>query len=362
MFHDRLQRNDNDDELHYLLRPTIRNHRLSTTTLATRFTSVNNQGCIHKFTGVLSGTPAEVVSNVGANRWAALVNAADGFTSPVFDDGTGRIFVGDDIGVLYRVDSTIGGGAGGVVASGTLGTSGIDDSPTLDSSTGNVYVFLRGNNGAGAAKRAAVYQFTTGFGAGTTGATVTVSRVTVTLPVTAFYAGDFDNIYYSSANGTGSMYVCSTNGGLTALWRIPVTAGVLMPQLRDPTLTTVRNVACSPITEFVNGATDRMFLSVTNNAVTTGVVNCPAATGCIMSYDITTTTGWGAAKATSATASAASGTSAVVVDGDSATVGASQIYFTPLANQTCTTSTGTGGCAIQASQSGLISGAGGAIL
>jgi hypothetical protein len=30
------------------------------------------------------------------------------------------------------------------------------------------------------------------------------------------------------------------------------------------------------------------------------------------------------------------------------------VYFTPLGDQTCTTSGGTGGCAIQASQAGLL--------
>jgi hypothetical protein len=33
--------------------------------------------------------------------------------------------------------------------------------------------------------------------------------------------------------------------------------------------------------------------------------------------------------------------------------GASQVYFSTLGNQTCATSGGTGGCAVQASQPGL---------
>jgi hypothetical protein len=35
------------------------------------------------------------------------------------------------------------------------------------------------------------------------------------------------------------------------------------------------------------------------------------------------------------------------------TGGGSQVYFSTLTDQTCTTSGGTGGCAVQASQSGL---------
>jgi hypothetical protein len=45
------------------------------------------------------------------------------------------------------------------------------------------------------------------------------------------------------------------------------------------------------------------------------------------------------------------GTSGIVVDNGSA--GASNIYFTTLLNQGCTTSGGTGGCAISATQAGL---------
>jgi len=124
-----------------------------------------------------------------------------------------------------------------------------------------------------------------------------------------------------------------------------------------PTLATV-NVNCSPVTEFKNGTTDRMFVSVTASSVTGGVVNCPAPSGgCIMSYDITTTAGWGTSKATTATAAVPGGASAVVIDNLSGTGGASQIYFTPLSTtaRNCTTPNqiGIGGCAIQASQSAL---------
>jgi hypothetical protein len=53
---------------------------------------------------------------------------------------------------------------------------------------------------------------------------------------------------------------------------------------------------------------------------------------------------------------AAGGSSGIVVDntvGSGTLPGASQVYFSTQANQTCTTSGGTGGCAIQASQSAL---------
>jgi hypothetical protein len=52
----------------------------------------------------------------------------------------------------------------------------------------------------------------------------------------------------------------------------------------------------------------------------------------------------------------AGGTSGIIIDnfvGSGTLAGASQIYFSTLSNQTCATSGGTGGCAVQASQSAL---------
>jgi hypothetical protein len=56
----------------------------------------------------------------------------------------------------------------------------------------------------------------------------------------------------------------------------------------------------------------------------------------------------------SAALAAAGGTSGFILDNTVETLpGASQVYFSTLSNQTCTTSGGTGGCAVQASQSAL---------
>jgi hypothetical protein len=49
----------------------------------------------------------------------------------------------------------------------------------------------------------------------------------------------------------------------------------------------------------------------------------------------------------------AGGTSGIIIDNTVGTGGGSQVYFSTLTDQTCTTSGGTGGCAVQASQSGL---------
>ncbi len=319
----------------------------------------DNGGLLHKFTGVFNGTPAEVVST-GTNIWPAVVSThpLTVLTSPVFDDGSGQIFVCDNSQFLYRVSAIVGSGSGGIVSTVQLGTFGIDDAVLLDVTTNNVYVFVR-LDANGANGRAGICQFSTSFlsSSGCVPGTNEAQVSSDNASATPFYAGNFDDLFYSSTGGTGNLYACSTNAGLPALWSVPVSNGTLGAPVAGPTLATV-NVNCSPVTEFKNGTTDRMFVSVTASSVTGGVVNCPAPSGgCIMSYDITTTAGWGTSKATTATAAVPGGASAVVIDNLSGTGGASQIYFTPLSTtaRDCTTPNqiGIGGCAIQASQSAL---------
>ncbi len=318
----------------------------------------DNVGDLHKFTGVFSGAPAETISAGPADVWPAVVRAGSVLTSPVYDDTVGEIFVADGARILHRVSQTIGSGAGGIVSTAALGTIGITASPTVDASIGKVYLFVSGDNAGGAGKRAVVCQFSTSFAAAAacTGTAQAVVASNNTAPATAFNSGDFDNIYYSSANGTGNLYVCSTalqaGASLTALWQIPITAGVLGTPVQGPQLTTA-NVECSPMTEFLNGATDRIFVSVEASGQTTAPIGCPTNTGCIMSFEITSPTGWGTG--TAATAAVAGGSSGIIVDSSSGTAGGSQIYFTPLAAGTCTTASGQGigGCAIQASQAAI---------
>jgi hypothetical protein len=316
----------------------------------------DKSGQLHKFTNVFKGptAPAEVVS-AGADVWPAVVAAGTTLTSPVFEDGGSTILVAANSVKLYEVDSTIGSGAGGVTASAQLGSNGIDDSPVVDSSTGMVYVYVRGDNFPGVSKSVAVFQFPLGFASGSHGTEAVVST-TNTIPV-ALYTGDFDNTYYTGTGTSGNLYVCGTIGSGSGLWQIPITGTGAMGTPVQAFGVTTNNTRCSPITEFDNPngggagvARDLLFMSVEGNSVVGAPVNCPAPSGgCLMSVDVTS----GLPSATFATRAEAGGTSGIIVDGASTFAGASQIYFTPLAGQRCTTSGSIGGCAIQASQQGL---------
>jgi hypothetical protein len=321
-------------------------------------------GFLHKFTSVFLGVPAEVVCTsttmtagctapAGTNFWPALVDSPFGqLGSPVVIDSLNEVLLADNQGVLGVVDMTIGGiDDVGSTTTIKLASSGFDDAPLVDLTTGNVYVFARAD---AASSATSVFQlqippFVDAWD-NATGPEVLVSN-SATNPVSAMFDGAFDEAFYDSG-GTGNLYACGTSGTVNALWQIPITGGVMGTPVLGPALTTVDG-SCSPITEFLNGTTDRMFLSATGNAVTAAPINCVAGSGCVMSFDITNPLTWGTTTGTAATATVTGGTSGIIIDNSSSAGGASQVYFTPLSDQPCTTSGGTGGCAIQASQSGL---------
>jgi hypothetical protein len=329
----------------------------------------DTSGFLHKFTGVFAGTPTEVVSTGPSTFWPANLTAGFGLlNSPVFVDGVNEVLVTASDGVIYVVDTTIGGlyPTGANFLDPKLASPGFDDAPIVDATTGKMYLFAAASSEFIDTSSSSGFHGTPGVAsvfeldipatppdihlASYVQAIVSNSA---TIPTPAFYTGAFDDAYYSTSGASGNLYVCSTSGTVNAIWGIPITNNVMGTPFQGPTLTTA-NVGCSPITEFSNANTniDRLFLSVAGSAVTGGTINCPSnATGCIMSFRIdsplSTTT------ATSARTSVAGGTSGIVIDNSSAAGGASQVYFTPLADQACTTSGGTGGCAIQASQSGL---------
>jgi hypothetical protein len=320
----------------------------------------DDTGFLHKFTGIFFGAPTEIVSTGPNPIWPAATTTIGGghgyLNGPVLVDTLNEVLVTGSDGVLYAMDAT----AGGVYPTDEnftpkLASFGFDDGPLVDLTSGLIYVFARADN---ASNVASVIQFTipttstyVAFHTNT-GNEKIVSNSATTLA--AFYDGTFDDTYYSSADGTGNLYACSTSGTVNAIWRIPIISGTMQTPILGPTLTSSL-AGCSPITEFKNTSTsnDRIFLSVTGSAITgDSQIKCPASSGCVMSFDVGTPLTGGSG--TSATASEAGGTSAIIIDNSDATAtGADQVYFTPLADQLCQTSGGTGGCAIQASQSGL---------
>jgi hypothetical protein len=376
----------------------------------------DDNGRLHKFTGVFNGTPAEQIGS----GFPATLTSTNVTTSPVFDPASGLVFVADaaaagNAGFLYSVNAS-----GTVVKTSELENLGFTDPPIVDSSNQKVYVFFRQTaaGAAGGGNHNAVGQLDTGF---TSSPTVTVSVIggSGNAAVRIFH-GFFDNQFLTT--GTGNVFVCY--GGTRVLGRTPVTAGVLS-SAAPTTLTIQSGVAeCSPVTEilsvdavttlagaitstsqtaisvisgtaFPNGdfiqidseimeitagggsssltvtrgqngtaATthtvgavvsdihDRIFIGTTANGLALGVSG--GCTGaCVYSFDVTSGSTPSAATASLA---APAGSSGIVIDNvvpSGTAAGRSQVYYSNLATTTCATSGGSGGCAIQASQKAL---------
>jgi hypothetical protein len=244
----------------------------------------STSGWLHKITGAFLGTPAEVTTG----GFPVQVNPGNPTTlsSPVYDFVSGRVFVGDLGGYIYRVAAS----SGAVTPSGQVdhGT-GVVAGPIVDSTAGRVYVFAS-NDGSltcagGTAPCSAVYIFATNFASGSTGSEATVG--TSSAAPNPLYDGTFDSAYRASSNATGNLYVCGNTGLNSTLYRLPVSGGSFSgTAIAIGTLTPAANHrVCSPVTDIPNpnatgGAAERLFFSVQLNARPTAC----AGGGCAMSF------------------------------------------------------------------------------
>ena len=317
-------------------------------------------GTLHKFQHIFaSGTPGEITGGGTSSGWPVTISG-NKLTSPIFDNGTSqRVFVGDSGGFLYS--EPVGGGSNNKVTSTRVAFGpGIVDAPLVDPVNQTVYVFVGqdGNSGGSSPCTSVcngVFQFPTTF----TGSTGILESVLGISHSTAIYDGTFDNKYFTTPS-TGNIYVCGSTGtGAAKLLNIPVSgfasagganwSGKSFLATNDINPLTSAPATCSPVTEIYNGTTDLIFLSVSASGTQTG---CSGA--CVYSFNVTSAAPGGATAGLAATG----GTGGIIIDNTATTpTGASEIYYSTLANQSCAgngaTGNGTGGCAVQASQSAL---------
>jgi hypothetical protein len=315
----------------------------------------DNSGNLHKFTNIfISGTPAEITGGGTTSGWPQSMGT-NALSSPVYDPVTQNVYVGS-------VSAASGGSFSLIPAAGgseyivtglteTVGT-GFGDAALIDPVAGMVYAFVNDNAGG----NAAVYQLPTNFTASTTPNVETLGEGATTGIV---YTGSFDNIYYTNSAPTGNLYVCgrAATTQTPTMWQVPITNNVLEAAVAGPAVAST-TTTCSPLTEFYNGTTDLMFLSVQSGGLT-GLGCTTAGSGCIMSFNVTSASTWGTGITTNSAATEAGGTSGMVIDNAFTTPsGTSNVYFSPLSNQPCAGNSagagvGTGACAIQALQTAL---------
>ena len=164
------------------------------------------------------------------------------------------------------------------------------DGPLLDpaaGTNGTVYVFI-GNDGTAANRQQRCLPVRARLCCSTTcGNKITLGVGSTTgVPV---YSGTFDNIYFTSA--PPARPGISTPAEMRAVTRrFTGTDRQQRNERRERRATplSTANTTCSPVTEFLNGAIDRAFLSVAGVRQYQCEHGCPAGGGgCVMSFNIT---------------------------------------------------------------------------
>ena len=263
------------------------------------------------------GNPAPSLDTSWGTGGALATGCSGTLTGPVVDGGTGNIFVGCSDGKLYGFTSAgvaltgspLSVGDGSSTGNGNVG--GIVDPPMIDAVNGFVYVVSGSSGGS-----------TVLVQAGTTSFTSPAPAIATLGPGPNFriHAPSFNAAYFSGS-GTPLIYdwALDSGGAHITLYGVGFTGHTMNsgtpPIANQFTVGTSVPVEFSPTTEFLNGATDRLFVSGLVNASPNFIMeNINAFPG-----GVTASTAEG------------SGTSGIVVDNVSGSAQASSIYFGVLA-------------------------------
>jgi hypothetical protein len=338
-----------------------------------------DNGLLYKITPVFGGGAPALVNDptnwpvtVSTNKYNTIL------TAPVVDDPSGLIFLGDGEGYLYSVklaspaktfaaQQSIGWVYDGTTdGSGKPGT-GIVDPPIAvtdpaNTTTDQVFAFTGCSfvPGIGGAVTQLAANFTTG--TPTANNTVNLGSASGNGDCTGnnVHSGAFDNAFWVNGSTSGHFIACGfvNYGGAPAvpeMYMFPFTAGVLNNSTA-PTSTfqigTTKGDECSPLTEFYNLTTDRLFFGVgssngflESSTITTSLTT-PNCTGTPTSTCVTTPKALG-------------GASGIIIDNELAN-GGTNLYFSTLGQgsvnaQKCNVAGGAANpyCAVKLTQSAL---------
>jgi hypothetical protein len=303
-----------------------------------------DNGILYKITGVFKGTPAV--------QYCVTVKANKLLTSAVYDQITNQVFVSDGFSVYSYTPGAAGFTAGGsiAVASAAAGDP-IVLSPIVDTTNGFVYVFSGANP---ANTNSIVSQINLAL----------TSQVTASIGLAStqfILDGDFDNAYFTAGpkTGAGTLYACGTqanNAAKPSLYALSFTApnGLMnaTPAMSDNRhINGAANPAgtCSPLLDFFDGTTDRLFVGAGNFGGTTGA-------NLVTEWNVNTRIPSSATLPNNSAVNEWGGSSAFTVDNVAATPQAASIYFGTLRPPPAGNTTPCGAtnfCAVKLTQSGL---------
>jgi len=302
-----------------------------------------DNGKLYKITGVFKGVPAV--------QYCVTVNNGALLTSPVYDQVSNQVFVSDGFKVYSFTPGAAAFTASGSIVVAGAGGDPIVLSPIVDSTNGFVYVF----SGADSTQtHSVVSQMNLGL----------TSQVTAQIgPASNQFIldGDFDNAYFNAGpkTGAGTLYACGTqanNATKPSLYALSFKApnGLMNAA---PAMSDNRNIngatnppgTCSPLLDFDDGTTDRLFVG-TGNFGGTGGANL------VTEWNVNTRIPSSATAPNSTAVNEWGGTSAFTIDNVSLTPQATSIYFGTLhapPNGNVTPCGAANFCAVKLTQSGL---------
>ena len=332
-----------------------------------------DDGKLYKISPVFGGGAPAVISDADWPVTVVTSGASNVLTDPIVDDSAARIFMGDANGYLYAISLNnpakataarvpigwVGHGAG----------TGVVDAPIVVNDSANpsvdqVFAFTGCSNVVGVG--GAINQIPANFTSASTYSTVDLGSGHGNGDCTGgdVHAGVFDNQFWISGTTGGHMLACGFVSGTNGAPLIPSNPKMYM--FLFDSLHQITSVAssswvinstvgdeCSPLTEFFNGTTDRMFFGVGGTG-----------DGFIESSTLTATASQpscGSPPTSSCVTAphALGGTSGIVID-NQVSNGGTNIYFSTVAKggvngQNCKVSGGTNNpfCAVKLTQSAL---------
>ncbi|HLB86911.1 MAG TPA: hypothetical protein VJK29_04590, partial [Terriglobales bacterium] len=239
-----------------------------------------DDGKLYKITGVFKGTPT-----LAGAPWPVPITVNRKLSPAVLDLVTNNVFVGDNLGVLWSVN-TISPLAPGGVHSLSVGLGfAIKDGPLVDSSNGTVFA-VSPSDGTSAvlvqARASDLSQLARArIGMGSSGSPATRMDI---------YDGAFSDNYFNLPS-SGFIFVCGTGAADLTPRRYTFGFNTATPPIMKTTASSSAQILnsttsrCSPISEFFNPnittggptGTDFFFWSMTADC--TG----PGTDGCVMS-------------------------------------------------------------------------------
>ena len=332
-----------------------------------------DDGKLYKISPVFGGGAPVVAADTNWPVTVVTSGSSKVLTDAIVDDNAGRIFMGDGNGYLYAISLTAPAKAAAArVPIGWVGHgagTGIVDAPIVVNDSANpatdqVFAFTGCSNVLGIG--GAISQIPATFTSASTYTTVDLGSASGSGDCTTgnVHAGTFDNLFWLTGTTGGHMLACGFVSGTAGNSRIPSNPRMYMFPFNASHLITstgatgwvINNTLgdeCSPLTEFFNGTTDRMFFGV--GSTTDGFIESSTLTATASQPSC----GSPPTSTCVTTPPALGGTSGIVID-NQVTNGGTNIYFSTIARggvngQNCHVTGGaaTPFCAVKLTQSAL---------